>query len=77
MTAAPFDDALDGVDAAAMTIVYGGVRWYLDADSVRVHPHGEDPRAVAPDALPLPVARVLQKLRRALASGPSRNEKDH
>jgi hypothetical protein len=45
-----------------MTIVYGGDRWYLAADEVRVHPHGEEPRVVAPSELPLPVARVVRSL---------------
>jgi hypothetical protein len=51
-----------------MTIVYGGDRWYLDLDEVRVHPHGEEPRPVDRDALPLPVARVLESLRLSPAS---------
>jgi hypothetical protein len=48
---------------AAMTIVYGGDRWYLDDDEVRVQPPGQEPRPVAPEDVPLPVARVLRSLR--------------
>lgn len=51
-----------------MTIVYGGMHWVLDETGVRVHPVGEEPRVVAPDAVPLPVARVLASLGFAPAS---------
>jgi hypothetical protein len=68
MTALPFDEALAGVEGHAMTIVYGGNRWYLCEDSVQVHSDGEDPQPVALEALPLPVARMLEKLRRALVT---------
>lgn len=65
MSVAPIDDDLARVGPGTMTIVYGGMRWYLDPQTVRVHPAGEEPRTVAVDALPLPVARVLGKLRLA------------
>jgi hypothetical protein len=42
-----------------MMIVYGGERWYLADDGVHVHPRDGEPRRVADDDLPLPVARVL------------------
>src|SRR3954447_344719 len=45
-----------------MTIVYGGAHWDLEEDGVRVHLVGEEPKVVALDALPLPVARVLRSL---------------
>jgi hypothetical protein len=45
-----------------MTIVYGGANWDLAEDGVRVHLVGEEPKVVAPDAVPLPVARVFRSL---------------
>jgi hypothetical protein len=42
-----------------MTIVYGGQQWYVHDGGVHVQPQGEEPRPVALEELPLPVARVL------------------
>ena len=42
-----------------MTIVYGGQQWYVEDGGVHVRTPGEEPRPVALEELPLPVARVL------------------
>jgi hypothetical protein len=62
VSAEPFSEPDERVSGPAMTIVYGGERWYLGAHEVRVHPDGEEPRTVPVDALPLPVANVLRTL---------------
>src|SRR3954447_11535019 len=57
-----FHNCGDGGNVRVMTIVYGGAHWDLEEDGVRVHLVGEEPKVVALDALPLPVARVLRSL---------------
>jgi hypothetical protein len=69
--AEPFSDRVERVSGPPMTVVYGGERWYLDAHEVRVHRAGEEPRTVAHEALPLPVARVLRTLGPAPAAEPA------
>jgi hypothetical protein len=46
-----------------VTIVYRGDQWHLGGEQVHVHCAGQEPRAVDPEDIPLPVARVLRLLR--------------
>ena len=46
-----------------MTVIYGDATYHLTDDAVTVVSDGREPAPVAPERLPLPVARVLRAFR--------------